>query len=94
MNIFPDVMMKGALLLTVLATYLVKMKRVQRLSRTRLSKWSRTWLLRRQNFSHIKLLRELHDEPKNWWNYSGMNWEMYSYLLELVTPHINKKDTG
>ena len=83
------VMMGKALLLTVLATWLVKKKRLQSLSRTRRSKWSRTWLLWRQNFSHVKLLRQLHDEPNDWRNNLRMNTETYSYLLELVASKEN-----
>ena len=45
------------------------------------------------NFSHIKLLRELRDEPNDWRNYLRMDIETYTHLLELVTPHIIKQDT-
>ncbi|KAJ8939877.1 hypothetical protein NQ318_023217 [Aromia moschata] len=60
---------------------------------TRRSMWSRQWLLKRQHFSHTTLLRELRDEPNDWRNYLRMDIDTYTYLLELVTPHIIKENT-
>ena len=57
----------------------------------RRSKWK--LLLKRQDFSHITLLRELHDEPHDWRNYLRMDVDTYTYLLELVTPHIIRENT-
>jgi hypothetical protein len=55
------------------------------------SKWSREWLLNRYGFSHVRLLRELRDEAGDWRNYLRMNVETYNHLLNLVTPHIEKR---
>lgn len=82
--------MEEILLWSVFACCLVKKKkRLERLRSTPRSKWSRKWLLKRQHFSHIRLLRE----PDDWRNYLRMDIDTYTYLLELVTPHIIKENT-
>ncbi|XP_074034628.1 uncharacterized protein [Leptinotarsa decemlineata] len=85
--------MEEVLLWSILACCLVKNERLNRLRSTRRSKWSRKWLLKRQHFFCITLLRELRDEPNDWRNYVRMEIETYTYLLELVTPHIIKENT-
>lgn len=88
------VIMEEVLLWSIFACCLVKKKkRLDRRRSTTRSMWSRKWLLKRQRFSHIRLLHELRDDPNDWRNYLRMDIDTYSYLLELVTPHITKQDT-
>ncbi|CAH1957255.1 unnamed protein product [Acanthoscelides obtectus] len=54
-------------------------------------RWSREWLLKRQEFSHVRLLREL--EPDDWRNYLRMDTETYNHLLKSVTPYIKRQNT-
>ncbi|CAH1972595.1 unnamed protein product [Acanthoscelides obtectus] len=54
-------------------------------------RWSREWLLKRQEFSHVRLLREL--EPDDWRNYLRMDTETYNHLLKSVTPYIERQNT-
>nr|CAH7762381.1 unnamed protein product [Callosobruchus chinensis] len=61
--------MEEVLLWSIFACCLVKRRKEIHLKSTRHSKWSRKWLLRRQHFSHIKLLCELRNEPNDWRNY-------------------------
>lgn len=61
--------------------------------RKKRSKWSKDWLLKRQQFSHVNLLAELKFEKDDWFNYLRMDEETYLELLHLVTPFIEKKDT-
>ncbi|KAL3281853.1 hypothetical protein HHI36_005057, partial [Cryptolaemus montrouzieri] len=50
------------------------------------SKWSRKWLLNRRDDDDK-------DELNDWRNYLRMDIDTYTYLLELVTPHIIKENT-
>lgn len=92
-SVLCEIAMEEVLLWSIFAMCIVKKKRLEHLRSTRRSKWSRKWLLKRQHFSHIKLLRELRDERNDWRNYLRMDIDTYTYLLELVTPHINKENT-
>lgn len=49
--------------------------------------------LKRSEFSHIRLLNELGSKPDDWRNYLRMHVATYVYLLNLVTPYIQKRDT-
>lgn len=55
--------------------------------------WSKKWLLKRNQFSHINLLAELKLEPGDWFNYLRMDYDTYCTLLNLVAPLIVKQDT-
>ena len=50
------------------------------------------WLLKKQEFSHVHLIRELQDIPEDWKNYLRMNKENYLALLERITPLIKKQN--
>ncbi|XP_050504264.1 putative nuclease HARBI1 [Diabrotica virgifera virgifera] len=78
-------------LLSVLVGCLVVKKREN--SRKPRSKWSRKWLLMRREFSHVKLMQELSNEPNDWRNYLKMDEGTYHELLSLVSPFITKHDT-
>ncbi|VVC40986.1 Hypothetical protein CINCED_3A010497 [Cinara cedri] len=56
-------------------------------------KWTKDWLLKRSQYSHIHLLNELLFHPEYWHNYLRMDKETYLELLQLVTPLIIKQDT-
>ena len=51
------------------------------------------WLLKRQELSHVKLIRELQDILEDWKNYLCMNNKTYLDLLERITPLLKKQDT-
>ena len=50
------------------------------------------WLLKKQELSHVNLIRELQDIPEDWKNYLRMDKENYLDLLERITPLIKKQD--
>ncbi|CAK1587982.1 unnamed protein product [Parnassius mnemosyne] len=57
-------------------------------------KWTKGWLKKRYQLSHINLLNELSLEPSDWRNYLIMDEYTYFKLLELLTPYIVKQDTN
>ena len=50
------------------------------------------WLLKKQELSHVNLIRELKDIPEDWKNYLRMDKENYHDLLERITPLIKRQD--
>ena len=54
--------------------------------------WVKPWLLKKQELSHVNLIRELQDIPEDWKNYLRVNKENYLDLLERITPLIKKQD--
>ena len=55
--------------------------------------WMKPWLLKKkQELSHVQLIRELQDIPEDWKNYLRMDKENYLDLLERITPLIEKQD--
>ena len=57
------------------------------------SKWTKDWLLKRKQISHLNLLNELALHPEDWRNYIRMDESTYLQLLNLVTPFITYKNT-
>lgn len=55
--------------------------------------WSKQWLLKRQKYSHVNLMKELAIEKDDWFNYMRMDHDTYLELLSQVSPLIEKKDT-
>lgn len=56
--------------------------------------WMKTWLKKRNEYSHMNLLLELKENnPYDFKNYLRMTENEYKYLLDLVTPLIERKDT-
>jgi hypothetical protein len=53
--------------------------------------WTKPWLERRNNFTHIDLLQELKCFAEGWSNYLCMDESTYLELLSMVTPYIKKK---
>lgn len=85
--------MEEVLLWSIFAICVAKERQMKRRKRIRRSRWSRQWLLKRNQFSHVKLLRELRREPEDWRIYLRMDIETYNFLLKLVTPEIMKQST-
>nr|XP_022900758.1 protein ALP1-like [Onthophagus taurus]XP_022900759.1 protein ALP1-like [Onthophagus taurus] len=57
-------------------------------------KWCKKWLLDRNKYSHMKLLKELEqDEPTDFKNYLRMDSDTYMTLLTLISEKITKQDT-
>ena len=54
--------------------------------------WVKPWLLKKQELSHVNLIRELQDIPEDWKNYLRMNKENYLDLLKRITPLIKKQN--
>ncbi|KAL5246308.1 hypothetical protein ACI65C_013716 [Semiaphis heraclei] len=54
-------------------------------------KWTKDWLLKRSQYSHVNLLNELRFHPED--QSLRMDEETYFELLQLVTPLIVKQDT-
>ena len=61
-SVLCDIAMEEVLLWSIFACCIVK-KKIGTHQRNRSFKWSRKWLLKRRDFSHIRLLRILRDEP-------------------------------
>ena len=57
------------------------------------SKWTKDWLLKRNQLSHTNLLVDLKLEPDDWRNYLRMDEETYIDLLRRVTPFIKYEHT-
>lgn len=55
-------------------------------------KWSKRWLLNREQYSHVYLIKDL-DEPNDFRNYLRMDEATYINLLNLVDPFIYEKQT-
>ena len=55
--------------------------------------WNKKLLLKRQDFSHVNLLKELRFHPKDWHNFLRMNESIYLTLLSMVSPLIREKNT-
>lgn len=57
-------------------------------------KWCKSWLLKRNIFSHMNLLRELREhEPIDFKNYLRMDNETFNALLNMVRNKIEKQTT-
>lgn len=50
-------------------------------------------MLKRGQYVHINLLKELSNKSNDWRNYLRMDATTYIQLLELVMPYIKKDDT-
>ena len=63
-------------------------------TRKRRTVWTKNWLLHRDQFSHMALLRELQENnPNDFRNYLRMSDACFQRLLNLLSPYISKKDT-
>jgi len=87
--------MEEALLWFFTIISLVQMHQLTKKKKRNRRKWSRKWLLKRSQYSHINLLKELSIESmdNDWRNCLRMDAMTYTRLLELVTPYIRKDDT-
>jgi hypothetical protein len=66
-----------------------KYRRTARKSR----EWNKKLLLKRQDFSHVNLLKELRFHPKDWHNFLRMNESTYLTLLSVVSLLIQEENT-
>ena len=73
-------MLSEELLICTVVTLALKSKSEEKRKLT--SKWAKDWLLKRNNLSHINLLKELKLEPGDWNNYLRMVSETYLELLQ------------
>lgn len=56
--------------------------------------WVKSWLKKRNEYSHMNLLLELKENnPYDFKNYLRMTEDEYKYLIDLVSPLIQKKNT-
>ncbi|CAB3236794.1 unnamed protein product [Arctia plantaginis] len=56
--------------------------------------WVKKWLLKRNQYPHVNLLKELRFHPEDWHNYMRMTEPTYLKLLKLVSPKIQKNNTN
>ena len=73
------------------AAFAVVLDRKCRGNARKRSEWTNQWLLKRQDFSLVNLLKELRFHPKDWHNFLRMNESTYLTLLSMVSPLIQKK---
>jgi hypothetical protein len=60
----------------------------------RRSQWCRSWLHKRNKWSHVNLLHRLHDtNESDFENFLKMSEDEFDYLLSLVRPLISRQDT-
>jgi len=52
----------------------------------------KTVVVKRQDFSHVNLLKELRIHRKDWHDFLRMNESTYLTLLSMVSPLIQKKN--
>jgi len=76
-----------------LASTLVALKRKKEQKKKR--QWSKEWYNMRNRFAHEHLLSFLRDsEPEDYRNFLRMDQESFDYLLQLVRPDTEKKNTN
>jgi len=74
------------------AAFPVILDRKYRRNARKCREWTKQWLLKRQDFSHVILLKELRFHPKDWHNFLRINESTY-LTLSMVSPLIQKKKT-
>ena len=52
---------------------------------------TKKWLLKRQDFSQVNLLKKLKVHPKDWHNFLKIDESIYLTLFSMVSPLIQKK---
>ncbi|KAM4026827.1 uncharacterized protein ACNLHF_022691 [Anomaloglossus baeobatrachus] len=63
-------------------------------SKRRRRMWTREWLRKRSQFSHMRLVRELQENnPHDFRNYLRMSEESFKLILESVKPYIQRQNT-
>ena len=66
----------------------------QSMNRARRSSWTKNWLLQRDQFCHMPLLREIRENnPEDFRNFLRMTDPVFDRLLALLTPYISRQDT-
>jgi CRISPR/Cas system CSM-associated protein Csm4 (group 5 of RAMP superfamily) len=77
------------------AAIAVVLDRKYRRNARKSKEWTKKWLLKRQDFFHITLLKELRFHAKDWHNFLRMTESTRTYLtlLSMVSPLIQEKKT-
>jgi len=75
------------------AAIAVVLDRKCRRNARKIREWTKNCLLKRQDFSHVNLLKELRFHPKDWYNFLRMSESTYLTLLSMVSPLIQEKNT-
>ena len=75
------------------AAIAVALDRKYRRNAKKSREWTNKCLLKRQDFSHVNLLKELKFHSKDWHNFLRMYESTYHTLLSMVYPLIQKKKT-
>lgn len=78
-------------LLAVAGVCLIKKLKVTKRKKSR--RPQKSWMEKKSVYSHINLIEELLNEPDDFRNYLRMDETAYRYLLDLVTPLIQRSDT-
>ncbi|KAJ8963132.1 hypothetical protein NQ318_018597 [Aromia moschata] len=90
---FGTILLTNNILFGFLALTLVALKRKKQQKKKR--RWSKEWYKMRNRFTHEHFANFLRDsEPEDYRNFLRMDQESFDYLLELVRPDIEKKDTN
>ncbi|PIO29475.1 hypothetical protein AB205_0063670 [Aquarana catesbeiana] len=67
---------------------------VQSMNRVGRSSWTKNWLLQRDQFCHMPLLRKISESnPDDFKNFLRMTDPVFHRLLALLTPYISRQDT-
>ena len=81
---------QAAAITALSAAIIIKICRRRAKKRRSRRVWVKPWLLKKQELSHVNLIRKLQDIPEDWKNYLCM--ENYLDLLERITPLIKRQD--
>ena len=64
------------------------------MNRVRRRSWTKNWLLRSNQFSHMPLLQEIQENnPDDYRNFLRMSDPIFQQLLALVLPYSTRQDT-
>ncbi|PIO06783.1 hypothetical protein AB205_0158390 [Aquarana catesbeiana] len=67
---------------------------VQSMNRVGRSSWTKNWLLQRDQFCHMPLLRVIHENnPDDFRNFLRITDPVFHRLLAKLTPYISRQDT-
>ncbi|PIO32466.1 hypothetical protein AB205_0109610 [Aquarana catesbeiana] len=78
----------------IIGLKVIALTQVQSRNRRRRSSWTKNWFLNRDQFCHMPLLRELHENnPDYFRNFLRMRDHCFHRLLALFTPYISKQVT-
>ncbi|CAH2003197.1 unnamed protein product [Acanthoscelides obtectus] len=81
---------KRAVVVIIIAVTAASLK-----NRCKRKRWTKEWLLKTDQYTHLKLLTEIRDtkEEEDYANYFRMQDACFDHLLEMVKPYLTKQDT-